>query len=220
MYLSRVQVDTDNRRKIKDLTQVGAYHNWVERSFPDEIKAKIRKRHLWRLDTIGSKQFLLLLSEDQPDLQKLERYGVADTAFTKNYDELLKTLNVGQKLRFRLTANPTHSVYVPGSKRGRVYPHITAEQQTQWLLQRADDYGFEIPFSKIEDGSEVPNFDITSRDYTFLRRGKTRPVRLSRVSFEGVLIIRDLDSFKEALTKGIGREKAYGMGLLTVIPVG
>ena len=37
MYLSRVEIDTDNRQKIKDLSHLGAYHNWVERSFPAEI---------------------------------------------------------------------------------------------------------------------------------------------------------------------------------------
>jgi CRISPR system Cascade subunit CasE len=37
MYLSRVEIDTDNRQKIKDLSHLGAYHNWVERSFPAEM---------------------------------------------------------------------------------------------------------------------------------------------------------------------------------------
>lgn len=40
MYLSRVEIDSQNRRKTKDLTHVGAYHNWVEQSFPaEQVKA-------------------------------------------------------------------------------------------------------------------------------------------------------------------------------------
>jgi len=33
MYLSRVEIDIGNRRKIRDLTHLGAYHNWVEACF-------------------------------------------------------------------------------------------------------------------------------------------------------------------------------------------
>lgn len=36
------------------------------------------------------------------------------------------------------------------------------------------------------------------------------------VTFTGFLQITDLDKFKQALVNGLGREKAYGMGLLTV----
>ena len=36
MYLSRVEVDYLNRQKTKDLSHLGAYHNWVEQSFPGD----------------------------------------------------------------------------------------------------------------------------------------------------------------------------------------
>ena len=29
MYISRVEIDDRNRRKINDLSHLGAYHNWV-----------------------------------------------------------------------------------------------------------------------------------------------------------------------------------------------
>lgn len=62
MYLSRVEIDSQNRRKTKDLTHVGAYHNWVEQSFPAEQVESIRSRKLWRIDSIQGKQYLLLVS--------------------------------------------------------------------------------------------------------------------------------------------------------------
>ena len=73
MYLSRVEIDSDNRQKIKDLSHLGAYHNWVERSFPQEIAKGERERHLWRLDSLNGKNYLLLLSPEKPDLHALER---------------------------------------------------------------------------------------------------------------------------------------------------
>ena len=31
MYLSRVEIDIGNRRKIRDLTHLGAYHNLIQK---------------------------------------------------------------------------------------------------------------------------------------------------------------------------------------------
>lgn len=50
MYLSRVEINVKNHRKLKKLTHLGAYHNWVEQSFPVEIDKGERFRHLWRID--------------------------------------------------------------------------------------------------------------------------------------------------------------------------
>ena len=46
MYLSRVEIDVNNRIKIKDLSHIGAFHNWVESSFPEEFDIGVRTRKL------------------------------------------------------------------------------------------------------------------------------------------------------------------------------
>ncbi|WP_102279165.1 type I-E CRISPR-associated protein Cas6/Cse3/CasE [[Lactobacillus] timonensis] len=209
MYLSRVEIDTHNRQKMKSLSHLGAYHNWVEQSFPQEINQGQRLRHLWRIDFLGDKEYLLLLSNDKPDLNQLAKYGVTGTAGTKSYDHFLQQLAVGMVMQFRLTANPSYR----DKESGRIYPHVTVAQQKQWLAERAERCGFQFVTNR--DGE--PYFDLTSREWPLLYHGK-RKIKLSRASFEGALKITDLDKFKKALTEGIGREKAYGMGLLTVIP--
>jgi CRISPR system Cascade subunit CasE len=50
-----------------------------------------------------------------------------------------------------------------------------------------------------------------------LHRKTGHGVHLSRVVFEGLLQVQDLTAFKGTLIKGLGREKAFGMGLMTVI---
>ena len=108
LYLSRVEIDSTNRRKLKNLTHLGAYHDWVEKCFPEEIKNHERQRHLWRIDDFKGKSYLLLLSSDRPDEEELLRYGVDGTVMVRNYDEFMDNLNVGQIIMFKLTANPTH----------------------------------------------------------------------------------------------------------------
>lgn len=211
MYLSRVQIDSRNRLKIKDLTHLGAYHNWVEQSFPEKYSDGDRPRHLWRIDKLGDKKYLLVLSEEKPDLQKLEKYGVENTAETKNYDHYLDSITSNSTWKFKLTANPTYRIV--DEKGSRIVPHITIEQQVNWLIDRSEKHGFKILTDSEQSTISV---DIVARDWPILR--KNRRVKLSRVTFEGILKVTDLDKFKTALTKGIGREKAYGMGLITVIP--
>ena len=109
MYLSRVELDARNRQKIRDLTHVGAYHSWVENSFPEEEKRGERSRKLWRLDTLHGKKYLLVLSESEPDLEELEKYGVYGTAQTKSYDAFLRNIQAGKLYRFRAVLNPEHS---------------------------------------------------------------------------------------------------------------
>lgn len=223
MYLSRVEVDMKNRAKIKDLTHLGAYHNWVEQSFPEDLNNEKSARHLWRIDDLAGKRYLLILSESKPGTE-LNRYGVAGTVQTKSYDQFLARLQEGQQLRFRLTANPSHTVSKPGSKQGRIYPHITIEQQRKWLTDRAEKAGFQLVEQTNPTAEGTPlAFDIVNRDWAMLQRRPSRGgrgVRLSRVTFEGVLRISDLTSFKRTLIEGLGREKAFGMGLMTVIPEG
>lgn len=216
MYLSRVAVDTNNRQKISDLTHLGAYHNWVEQSFPNSANDRSRPRHLWRLDTLNGQQYLLVLSETPPDTSLLERYGIPDSAQVKSYDHLLDAVAPHARFRFRLTANPTHSVPQPDG-RGTVYAHVTVAQQLQWLIDRAEKNGFHIlPQPTDPDALAV---DIVSRDRPILRHTHTKTVKLSRVSFEGMLEVTNVEMFKHLLIAGIGRERAYGMGLMTVIPL-
>ncbi len=221
MFLSRVEKANNNRQQIKSLTHLGAYHDWVEQSFPEEMKQGERLRHLWRLDQIGGREYLLILSQNKPDLQALSRYGVPGTAMTKTYDQFLNQLQPDELMRFRLTANPSYAVSHTGEKRGRVYPHVTVEQQRKWLIQRADKAGFKLVSQELSDATDQDNlaFDIVNREHPVLHRKSGRGVRLSRVTFEGLLQIQDLTVFKQTLVNGIGREKAFGMGLMTVIPV-
>ena len=44
-----------------------------------------------------------------------------------------------------------------------------------------------------------------------------RMVRAFAVTYEGILKVNDVEKFKEILTEGLGREKAYGMGLMTIM---
>ncbi|HHY09204.1 MAG TPA: type I-E CRISPR-associated protein Cas6/Cse3/CasE [Firmicutes bacterium] len=211
MYLSRVKIDVNNRQKTRDLNHLGAYHSWVEESFPAEINAGRRSRKLWRVDPIGDDFYLLVLSRERPDLEKLEKYGVMGSAETKDYSVLLARLRTGDKLRFRAVLNPIKSLSrgKKSGERGRIIPLVTADQQLQYLKERSEQHGFSL------NDDEVM---ITERGFEILKRKNGKQLKICKAAYGGLLKIEDLDLFKAVLINGLGKKKAYGFGLITVIP--
>ena len=211
MYLTRVEIDTEDRRKVRNLTHLGAFHNWVERSFPEELVQGVRSRKLWRIDQIKGKKYLLILSETLPDIKALEMYGKEGSVQCKNYDAYLQKLIEGERLRFRLVANPVHSVQQDLGKRGVEKPHVTVQHQLEYLMERTEKNGFCIAEDEVR---------IVERGFEVFRKQGNKQVRVVKAAYEGVLTITDLERFRQVLVQGIGKKKAYGFGLLTVIPEG
>lgn len=216
MYISRVQLDSLNRRVMRDLKHVGCYHGWIEDSFPEErTQAKEDcKSKLWRIDQVNDKQYLLIVSRTKPDLNKLEKYGVKGSASTKCYDDFLSSLQEGMKAKFRVKLNAVKSLSdrTTHPKRGKVVPVPSAELE-QFFTERACKNGFSVPHNEVRLQVNKALFEHYNQD-------KVQDAHLSLVSvtFEGELTITDLEKFKKALTCGIGKKKAYGFGMLTVIP--
>ena len=167
-------------------------------------------RH-WRLDRLGERLYLLLLSEDVPELSGVvEQFGTGAAAETRSYDPLLQRVEPGSCWQFRLTANPTKSCKDPQNPaaRGTVAAHCTTQYQKQWLLERAAKHGFALR----EEG-----FTVTRVQWQHFAKHGTRPVTLLAVTYEGILQVTDAEQFRALLCQGMGRGKAYGLGLMTVM---
>lgn len=214
MYLSRVEIDINNRRKMKDLTHLGCYHSWVEDSFPKFSKEN-RSRKLWRIDNVYDKYYLLVLSENKPDMEKLEKYGLESSAGVKNYDQFLDSLKEGMKAKFKIKLNTVRAYKDEKNptKRGRIMP-VPNEKLNEFLIDKATRNGFEV------NPGEFAISKIDKEYFMHTDKGETKKSRKDIVSatYEGILTITDLEKFKAALVNGIGKKKAYGCGFLTIIP--
>lgn len=209
MYLSRVELNAALRETMKALVSPSKIHGAVESSFEGE-----RTRRLWRLDDLNGKKYVLILSEEKPDLKRFsEQFGYPGRYETKDYSPLLGRITNGGKWHFRLTANPVVSKSDGSGKRGKIMAHATPEHQKRWLSERAERLGFSLNADEFQV--------VRTRWYDFRKRdgSDSARVQLLSVTFEGVLTVTDVDVFKETLCSGIGREKAYGQGLLTIVGV-
>lgn len=210
-YMSRMRLDPTKRKTMIALADPNLFHGAIEHAFLGESG-----RTLWRIDALKGKIYLLLVSEQRPMLQHaVEQFGFPQEGNgweTKEYSGFLEKITEGSRWHFRLVAFPTHSVLMgkdTQGKRGKVYPHVTPEYQKKWLLFRSEKHGFSLN----EDEFQV----VQDRSYFFRKSyGPKHRVSLLSVTFEGILQVTDPGRFRAILTGGIGRGKAYGLGMMTI----
>lgn len=211
MFLSRIKLDTANKYTQIALVSPNKIHGAIEDSFPRMEDRSKGGRNLWRIDCFHGETYLLLLSEDEPNFEKIVRQFCknADDVEIKNYDVLFERITNGSAWRFRLVANPTKSIKCDG-QRGKIVAHITPSHQMNWLKKQSEKCGFEI----LDEHTSV-----TASGWKIFKKKNEREIRLMEAAFEGILIVKDTDTFINTLKCGIGREKAYGMGLLTIMRI-
>ena len=216
MYLSRVALDMTRQGTMLALQKPSMLHGAVEQSFEPRTS-----RALWRLDTLGGQYYLLLLSAERPELSHLvAQFGTGEAPETRDYTPLLERMIPGSVWQFRLHGNPTYSSCTENA-RGKVHACTLIRRpdkllpgkrepktQTDWLIHQGEVHGFAVT----EDTFGVKR----NQWYTFTKKTGEQ-VKLLGVTYEGLLTVTDAAKFREALTGGIGRGKAYGLGLLTVV---
>ena len=208
MYLSRIPLDTTRRSTMKALVSPNLFHGAIEQSFPGP-----RKRNLWRIDKLHEKTYLLVLSQERPDFSRVaDQFGNTGNENVwecRPYEPLLNRIEPLDVWHFRLTANPVISKSAGQDNRGRILGHVTPEYQKKWLMDRAEKHGFLL----CEEG-----FSVVESRWLRFRKGTDggRSVTLLSVTYEGMLTVTDSEAIVHTLIEGLGRGKAYGLGLLTI----
>lgn len=245
-YLSRVRLNPLRAKGREFLRNPRTLHSAVMGGLPEPLD---NGRVLWRLDTRGHQVNVLVLTPSRPDWTHIvEQAGWPDADgehfLIRDYSPVLGRLGPGREFAFRLTANPVQSTMNPRNRtdsqrerygddlppRGFRTAHRTARHQLDWLLRRTDKWGFSIPESRTDPAApgmtqsalgQTPHevrIVNTSR-YVIPKKGVTKPVTMQAVTFEGRLTVTDTDRLRTAMLTGVGPNKAYGCGLLTLAPL-
>ena len=246
MYLTRFRINTARGGARRLLSSPQALHAAVLASFPeqpagdapdsdgDRDPARDRPRVLWRVDrNMWGEMFLHIVSPTDPDLTHLvdqagwSRQLRSDSPGwqTRHYAPFLSQLTRGDSWAFRLTANPVHSVRrKPGEPTKRT-AHLTPRHQLRWLLQRQELCGFRLlPRQQPQTERLEERYEVVvhhRRDLSFHKprdRGSTHKVTLVTATYDGRLEITDPEALRHTLTRGLGKAKAYGCGLMTLSP--
>lgn len=153
---------------------------------------------LWRTDQQGENAYLTIQADGrEANLDQFERVeGVSEVSHASDVLERLG-LEAGDHLRFQVRANATKSI----AKR-RV-PITDDEEAAAW-------------FARCGDGAfEVADFMAEVMDPVLVER-PGGSLRFGVLDLRGVVQVTDAAGMETLLRTGIGRGKAFGLGLLQV----
>ena len=162
MYLSRAELDPTRRETMVALISPQKFHGAVENAFPGA-----RRRRLWRLDRLGERLYLLLLSEDAPELSGV----VAESS-----EEMQKAMEDGKS---------TYDMFASAME-GLVTINVVYEDLGALYGKLLDEAGYlEIAVPKLEDA-------LTSMGLSNVKVEQT-PVQFAGLVREGAVISGEMD---------------------------
>lgn len=150
-------------------------------------------------DTRGRK--ILMLANRQPMDAVNGQYGQVQSKLVP------ETLLGHEQYRFKVIVNPTRR----DSASRKLVAVRARDEVKQWFIERgSNSWGFEVlPQNLQVDSIEVLKFkDKNARELT-----------IGQAHVQGLLRITDKEQFTSSFKKGIGRARAYGCGLLQIVPV-
>jgi CRISPR system Cascade subunit CasE len=202
MYLSKIHISWQQAQNPYQL------HQALWRLFPGFDEKE--REFLFRVEQLqkGIGAQVLMQSLIQPQSRE------QGPALLAQREYVLNTQN-GQRLRFRLRANPIKTIKDSSKgtveKKGKTFtktvrvPLLHEEQQQTWLEHKLQ------PFAQLETLIMQPEPVLYFRKAKEGRSGK-----IQTVMFDGILTVTDAEAFKNQITKGIGPAKAFGCGLLSL----
>ena len=112
-----------------------------------------------------------------------------------------------------MLANPTKKLRVDNAdgtrkKNGRRVPISAREDLIAWLLRKADSGGFMFDPDTVR---------TISRGRSTFQKSGTRGTHTA-VEFDGELTVIDPTQFRVTVASGLGSAKAFGFGLLVIVP--
>ena len=198
MYLSKIILDLKHPSVRQALWDCHDMHRNVQKWFDF---SRQQSMVLYRLYQNREKYVLYVLSKDR--LQNLAGNG-ASLVGCRDMGELEQEMAEGKSYRFDLMAVPSKKIKSEGKNSRRIALRDPKECAV-WLARKGEQNGFELLTVMPEPGGVVSG-----------QRGTNRII-FDAVHYRGVLQITRADLFRQAWEKGIGPEKAYGMGLLLLV---
>lgn len=205
MYLSKIHILWQQAQNPYQL------HQALWRLFPGFEDAD--REFLFRVEQLqkGMGAQVLMQSAMQPQSTEQSPALLAQREFVLNIQN-------GQRLRFRLRANPIKTIK-DGSKgsvekKGKTFtktvrvPLLHEEQQQAWLER------------KLQAFAQLETLIVQPEPVLYFRKAKEgRSGKIQTVMFDGVLTVTDAECLNSQIAKGIGPAKAFGCGLLSLARV-
>ncbi|WP_075187555.1 type I-E CRISPR-associated protein Cas6/Cse3/CasE [Teredinibacter haidensis] len=221
MYLSKICV-VKSSQSVKELLRIGANGSYASHQLLWTLFTKEMQRGFLYREEIGHSGLpeYFVLSGNKPTNN--------EALFNIQSKIYQPALEPGDRLAFRLRANPTISIKDEAgrSKKHDVLMHAKRKAKQQGILsaEKIKEVMEDAARRWIADNERVSGWGITLDVLPEIERYaqhqsskvKGEKIRFSSVDFQGVLTVVDVDKFLSQLTAGFGRAKAFGCGLMLI----
>ena len=196
-YLTQIML-TPKVIKQQKITDTYSLHRLVYDQFERDLfkEGEDRSMPIWAISNASETQKVFILSKALP--------RVVHEVVGKNRrtimmpEEFLKQ----KEYSFKVTLNPVRR------QKDKVFPIKESEQIAIWFCELAKRNGFSVNKDKL----------CISNVYADILKKSNMTVTLNKADISGVLVVENDKLFTDAVLNGIGRSKAFGCGLLQVIP--
>jgi CRISPR system Cascade subunit CasE len=221
MYLSRLMLNPRQRTVQREIANPYELHRTLMGGFAKALPASERVLHRVDTDPRTGIPTILVQSHTRPTWSHLverAQYLLPSGQWPPQVfanpavKPFALTFAPGQRLAFRLRANPTVKHSERGQRQGRRDPLYKEEEQRAWLDRKADTGGFAIVRVNIIQEGNAYAWKPRQGD-------KQRKLTHFAVRFDGVLTVTDPEALWETVQRGIGPAKSFGFGLLSLAPV-
>lgn len=199
MYLTRLTLSLRSASVRRDLADAYDMHRSLVRAFVAN-KEQSPPRFLWRLELESAWRdpIVLVQSQCKPDWSSYSSSGYLRKPPETKMIDPAELIHAGRHYRFRLFANPTVT------QEGKRYGLSMENEQYAWLVRKSAKCGFSVETAL-----------VTVSDVIHL---KGKDICLQQACFEGVLTATDVSALQNAVVKGVGPGKAFGLGMLSLSP--
>jgi CRISPR system Cascade subunit CasE len=213
VFLSKIIFDRRRWDVVHDLEDRDRLHKKLLRPFPDYPGGGCdNARELMGVLFRVEERFIILQSKIAPNAVRMAPGYMIEG--TKDVTENYASIRERAVYRFRLDANT--SIAVRGEDDGDWVPNADSTILVRTKSKRvgcgnyqARSRWFERKFEL--SGFSAVDFSMDALPFLHLRGGALEVTR-----FEGRLRVDRLDTFLKALHRGVGRAKAFGLGLLSI----
>jgi CRISPR system Cascade subunit CasE len=206
LYLTQILVSYEDAVRILKIRDTYDWHQRVWQAFAGRERKS--RDFLIRVDRKEEAYRVLILSQSLP-----QKPGWCPTdcfgTRTIPHDYFQHV-----SYRFSLLANPTKKLRVDNpdgtrKKNGRRVPITKREELMIWIERKAQIGGFSIDQSTLKT---IP------RGREFFHKPCAHGAHMA-VEFQGQLTVTDLTLFRASVASGIGSAKAFGFGMIVLVPV-
>lgn len=225
LWLSRIALNPMSGRAITLAADATLLHKAIYSLFPPKENDRI----LFRVDSGPAGPIVLIQSATSPDFSKLELTAsdLREAPLSKLLDLELRE---GEQYSFRLLARPSKrclhdfSWWSPHTSRLSVRENFKPElyavaKGTRFDLRSDEDQIAWLRRKGISSGFRVQHCELTPYNLPAIKSSlnfRHRSGSFTAILFDGVLTVTDPASMFEAIKSGIGTQKAFGFGLLSL----